>query len=438
MTDSLPAVDLLRFTTAGSVDDGKSTLIGRLLYDSKSIFEDQLEAITRTTERRGGEGVDLALFTDGLQAEREQGITIDVAYRYFATPRRKFIIADTPGHEQYTRNMVTGASTANLAIILIDARKGVLTQSRRHAYIAALLGIPHIVVAINKMDLVDYSQEAYEKIKAEFSAFCQKLNIHDLRFVPISALHGDMVVTAGKNMPWYEDEPLLSLLETIKINRDLNLQNFRFPVQLVSRPQTRELHDFRGYMGRIESGGIKVGDEIVVLPSGYASKIKEIHFYDKKLTKAAAPQSVILTIEDHLDISRGDMIVHRLPTPHAGHEGMPKVGKELDAMLCWMNEKPLDLTKKYLIKHTTNTVKAVISQLYYRVDINTLQQDTMVSELKMNEIGCASIKVQKPVIYDYYEDNRATGGFIVIDEVTNNTVAAGIICKKSKHASFVQ
>ncbi len=439
MTDVLPAtVDLLRFTTAGSVDDGKSTLIGRLLYDSKSIFEDQLEAIARTTERRGGQGVDLALFTDGLQAEREQGITIDVAYRYFATPKRKFIIADTPGHEQYTRNMVTGASTANLAIILIDARKGVLTQSRRHAYIAALLGIPHIIVAINKMDLVDYSQEVYEKIKAEFGLFFQKLGIRDLRFVPISALRGDMVVTVGKNMPWCEDEPLLSLLENIKIERDLNLHTFRFPVQLVSRPQAPGLHDFRGYMGRIESGGVNVGDEIVVLPSGYPSKIKEIHFYNDKLPKAVAPQSVILTIEDHLDISRGDMIVHRMPMPRAEHASAPHVGKELDAMLCWMNEEPLDLTKKYLIKHTTNTAKAVISQLHYRVDIDTLRQDTMVSELKMNEFGWVSIKVQKPVVYDYYQDNRATGGFIVIDEVTNNTVAAGIICKKSKHLSLIQ
>jgi len=439
MTDVLPpTVDLLRFTTAGSVDDGKSTLIGRLLYDSKSIFEDQLEAITRTTKRRGGQGVDLALFTDGLQAEREQGITIDVAYRYFATPKRKFIIADTPGHEQYTRNMVTGASTANLAIILIDARKGALTQSRRHAYISALLGIPHIVVAINKMDLVGYSQETYEKIKAEFSTFCRKLGIHDLRFVPISALYGDMVVAPGNNMPWYEDEPLLSLLESIKIVRDSNVRDFRFPVQLVSRPQTPDLHDFRGYAGRIESGRVKVGDEIVVLPGGYPSKIKEIYFYNKKLSKATVPQSVILTIEDHLDISRGDMIVHRAPTPHAGHTSAPLVEKELDAMLCWMSEKPLDLTKKYLIKHTTNTVKAAIPQLHYRVDINTLQQDTMVSELKMNEIGWVSVKVQKPLVYDYYQDNRATGGFIVIDEVTNNTVAAGIICKKSKHLSLVQ
>lgn len=425
--DAFQPIDLLRFTTAGSVDDGKSTLIGRLLYDSKSIFEDQLEAIERSTERRGGEGLDLSLLTDGLQAEREQGITIDVAYRYFATPRRKFIIADTPGHEQYTRNMVTGASTANLAIVLIDARKGVLTQSRRHAFIAHLLGIPHLIVAINKMDLVNYSQEVYERIKAEFSAFCAKLNVTDLQFVPISALHGDMVVSQGKNMPWYAGEPLLNVLERTKITDDYNLRDFRFPVQMVSRPQAAGLVDFRGYMGRVESGRVSIGDEIVVLPIGLSSKVKGIHFYQDELQEATVSQSVILTIEDHLDISRGDMIVHARKKGAAEAEALPQVGKQFDAMLCWMDTAPMDPSKKYLIKHTTNTVRAMISQLHYRIDINTLDRDKVSTPLRANEIGRVTIKAQKPLVYDYYQQNRATGGFILIEESTNNTVAAGMI-----------
>jgi sulfate adenylyltransferase subunit 1 len=412
-------MDLLRFITAGSVDDGKSTLTGRLLYDSKSIFEDQLEAIGRTTARRGGEGFDLALLTDGLQAEREQGITIDVAYRYFATPKRKFIIADAPGHEQYTRNMVTGASTANVAVILLDARRGVLTQSRRHAYIASLLGIPHFIVAINKMDLVDYSEKVYEDIRAEFSEFCAKLGARDIRFIPISSLFGDMVVTRGENLSWYQGETLMDGLENIKIAQDLNQREFRFPVQMVCRPQRAELHDFRGYMGRIESGHIKVGDEVIVLPSGYTSKVKEILAHEQNLKEAFAPQSVTLTLEDHIDISRGDMIVRPQSKPHTT--------RQFEAMLCWMSEQPMQPQRKYLIKHTTSTVKAILAEVQYKVDINTLDKDSTATELKMNEIGRVLVKVQKPIVCDAYQQNRATGAFVIIDEHTNNTVAAGMI-----------
>ena len=411
-------MDLLRFTTAGSVDDGKSTLIGRLLYDAKSIFEDQLQAMERSTERRGGTGVDLSLLTDGLQAEREQGITIDVAYRYFATPKRKFIIADTPGHEQYTRNMVTGASTANLAIVLIDARKGVLTQSRRHAYIAHLLGIPHLIVAINKMDLVDYSAAVYQNIQTEFSAFCQQLGARDVRFIPISALHGDNVVEKSARMPWYTGDTLLHTLEHIHIQHDINLRDFRFPVQIVCSPQISGLPDFRGYMGRIESGSIRAGDEIVVLPSGHRSRIKDILTHDGSLSVACAPQSVTLMLEDHIDISRGDMIVRP--------ENPPRSAREFHAMLCWMSEQPLHPRGKYLIKHTTHTAKAMVQEIEHKVDINTLATGA-ASELKMNEIGRVLIKVQRPVVCDAYRDNRASGAFIVIDEHTNTTVAAGMI-----------
>jgi sulfate adenylyltransferase subunit 1 len=411
--------ELLRFITAGSVDDGKSTLIGRLLHDSKSIFEDQLSAITHTSSRRGMESIDLSLLTDGLQAEREQGITIDVAYRYFATPKRKFIIADTPGHEQYTRNMVTGASTANLAIILIDARKGVLTQSRRHAYLASLVGIPHLVVAVNKMDLVDYSREVFERICKDFAAFAAGLKLSNVAYIPMSALNGDMVVERGDKLNWYKGMALMDLLESVPIDHDINLEDFRFPVQWVCRPQTEELHDFRGYMGRIESGFISVGDAVKVLPSGLTSRVKEIVTYDGNVEDAVAPQSVTLTIEDHLDISRGDMLVKTLE--------VPRVGKEFEAMLCWLSEQSLDPRRKYLIKHTTRTVKALISRIEYRVDINTLNHET-VDSLKMNDIGRVSLKVQQPLAYDSYERNHATGSFIVIDEVNNNTVAAGMIC----------
>ncbi len=411
--------ELLRFITAGSVDDGKSTLIGRLLHDSKSIFEDQLSAITHTSSKRGMESVDLSLLTDGLQAEREQGITIDVAYRYFATPKRKFIIADTPGHEQYTRNMVTGASTANLAIILIDARKGVLTQSRRHAYLASLVGIPHLVVAVNKMDLVDYSRDVFEQICKDFAAFAGGLKLDNVAYIPMSALNGDMVVERGDKLNWYEGITLMDLLESVPIDHDINLEDFRFPVQWVCRPQTEGLPDFRGYMGRIESGSISVGEAVKVLPSGLTSRIKEIVTYDGNVNDAIAPQSVTLTIEDHLDISRGDMLVKTLE--------VPRVGKEFEAMLCWLSEQSLDPRRKYLVKHTTRTVKALVSRIEYRVDINTLNHEA-VDSLKMNDIGRVSLKVQQPLAYDSYQRNHATGSFIVIDEVNNNTVAAGMIC----------
>jgi len=414
-------MELLRFTTAGSVDDGKSTLIGRLLVDSKGVFEDQLDAARIVEDKKGAKGAYLALLTDGLQAEREQGITIDVAYRYFATPKRKFIIADTPGHEQYTRNMVTGASTADLAIILIDARKGVLIQSRRHAYISLLLGIPHIVVAINKMDLVGYAEDVYQNIKADFTAFYSKLNLggSELTFIPISALEGDMVVTRGVNMPWYQGETLLGKLESAPIAGKTNAADFRFPVQYVSRPQTEQLHDFRGYMGRVESGSVKVGDAITVLPSGLTSRIKEIVTFDGNRQEALAPMSITLTLEDERDISRGDIIVHT--------DNQPQVLKELDATLCWMHETPLQAGKKYLIKHATSTIKAMVTALHQRMDIDTMEQIAAPSELKMNEIGRVSLKLLKPIACDPYRNNRATGGFIVIDDFTNQTVGAGMI-----------
>jgi sulfate adenylyltransferase subunit 1 len=411
--------ELLRFITAGSVDDGKSTLIGRLLHDSKAIFEDQLSAVERTSRRRGIQGLDFSLLTDGLQAEREQGITIDVAYRYFATPKRKFIIADTPGHEQYTRNMVTGASTANLTVILIDARKGVLTQSRRHAYIASLLGIPHIVVAVNKMDLVDYSQEVFDRIRQTFTEFAAGLSIRDVICIPISALKGDMVVERGGNLPWYDGPALLELLENIEIDYDLNLDDFRFPVQWVCRPATFEHHDFRGYTGRIESGIVAVGDRLTVLPSGRSSTLKRILTFDGELERAFAPQSVTLLLEDDIDISRGDMIVKS--------GDAVRVAKEYEADICWLAEQPLDLRRKYLIKHTTRLVKALITRIDHRVDINTLQLVDGISELHMNDIARLGIKVQQPLVIDGYASNRTTGNFIIIDEVTNNTVAAGMI-----------
>lgn len=411
--------ELLRFATAGSVDDGKSTLIGRLLVDCKGVFEDQLQSVQNYHERKGGQGVDLALLTDGLQAEREQGITIDVAYRYFATPKRKFIIADTPGHEQYTRNMVTGASTAALTIVLIDARKGILTQSRRHAYIAHLLQIPHVVVAINKMDLVEYSQEVYETIRTNFLKFTESLNIPNLYFIPISALEGDMVVTRGDKMNWYTGETLLGTLESIPVDNGLLEKPLRFPVQLVNRPQSEDLHDFRGYMGKIESGEVRVGDEVTVLPSGLRSKIKEIVTFDGNLDHAFAPQSVTLTLQDEIDIPRGEMLVASAQPA--------QVAREFEARLCWLDKASLQLQKKYFLKHTTNTVKAIITELQYQVDINTLEHNSAVHELHTNEIGRVRIKVQQPLIFDAYVDNRATGSFILIDADTNNTVAAGLI-----------
>ncbi len=404
---------MLRFITAGSVDDGKSTLIGRLLHDSKSIFEDQLSAMEKTTKRRGLQGIDLSLLTDGLQAEREQGITIDVAYRYFSTPKRKFIIADTPGHEQYTRNMVTGASTANLAIILIDARRGVLTQTKRHAYLASLVGIPHLVVAVNKMDLVGYSKEAFESIVAEFSDFAARLDIEDIVAIPMSALEGDNVVEKTENMPWYEGETLLSVLENVEREQDIG--DFRFPVQWVCRPG----QGFRGYMGRIESGSVAVGDEIAVLPSGRNSRIREIHTFDGPLLEAVAPQSVTLLLEEELDISRGDMIVKR--------DNQPKLSRTFEAMLCWLSEEPLDAKRKYLIKHGTRTSKIVFEKIDYRVNVNSLEQESGIASLSMNDIARVGLRAQHALAADSYAKNRATGSFILIDEFTNNTVAAGMM-----------
>ncbi len=409
---------LLRFITAGSVDDGKSTLIGRLLHDSKSIFEDQFSAITKTSEKRGMAAVDLSLLTDGLQAEREQGITIDVAYRYFATPKRKFIIGDTPGHEQYTRNMVTAASTANLAIILIDARKGVLTQTRRHTYIASLVGVPHVVLAVNKMDMVDYSQEKFDAIVADYRAFAAQLGLHEVACIPLSALSGDMVVDRGTNLDWYQGPTLMELLENVVIDNDLNTTDFRYPVQWVCRPQTEEFHDFRGYMGRIESGEIAVGEEITILPSGRTTRIKEIVTYDGKLQRAYAPQSVTLTLTDEIDISRGDMFVKK--------DSPPTVAKEFGAMLCWLAEAPLDKNRKYIIKHTTRMVKCLFSSVDYRVDVNTLEQHETAT-LNMNDIARVVLKVQQPLVIDHYLTDHGTGSFIVIDEATNNTVAAGMV-----------
>jgi sulfate adenylyltransferase subunit 1 len=412
------ATQLLRFITAGSVDDGKSTLIGRLLHDSKSIFEDQLSAISKTSAKRGMAAVDLSLLTDGLQAEREQGITIDVAYRYFATPGRKFIIGDTPGHEQYTRNMVTAASTANLVIILADARKGVLVQTRRHTYLASLVGIPHIVLAVNKMDLVDYSEARFSEICAEYLQFASLLGLTDVTCIPLSALAGDMIVERGDNLDWYQGTTLMNLLDNIVIDYDVNTTDFRYPVQWVCRPQTEEFHDFRGYMGRIEAGEIAVGDEITVLPSGRSSKVKEIVTYNGKLQCAYAPQSVTLTLEDEIDISRGDMFVRS--------ESLPKVAKEFEAMLCWLSETPLDRNRKYLVKHTTRTAKCLFSGIDYRVDVNTLEKHR-TDTLNMNDIAHVAMKVQQPLVFDSYITDRATGSFIVIDEASNNTVAAGMI-----------
>jgi sulfate adenylyltransferase subunit 1 len=411
--------ELLRFITCGSVDDGKSTLIGRLLHDAKSIFEDQLAAVATSTRRRGVDGVDLSLLTDGLQAEREQGITIDVAYRYFATPKRKFIIADTPGHEQYTRNMATGASTANLAVILVDARKGVLTQSRRHAYIANLLRIPHLLVAVNKMDLVGYSREVFAAIREAFAEYAARLRLRDVIYIPISALNGDMVVERGDNMPWYDGPPLLDLLETIEIDHDINLEDFRFPVQWVCRPQSAEYHDFRGYMGRIESGAINVGDSITALPSGRASRVKQILTHDGPLSRAFAPQSVTLLLEDELDVSRGDMLVK-------SSDGA-QVASEFNADLCWLSEQPLDTRRKYWVKHTTRTAKVWLTRIEHRVDVNASQLVGGVKSLQMNDIARVGIKSQQPLVIDSYARNRATGSFILIDEATNNTVGAGMI-----------
>jgi len=424
-TETLPRqMDLLRFATAGSVDDGKSTLIGRLLYDSKAIFEDQLEAVEATSRARGDEYTNLALLTDGLRAEREQGITIDVAYRYFATPRRKFIIADTPGHIQYTRNMVTGASTADLALILVDARKGLLEQSRRHAFLCSLLRVPHLVLCVNKMDLVDFSQDVFESIADEFTSFAAKLEAPDLAVVPISALHGDNIVTRSSRMPWYEGPSLLHHLERVHIASDRNLVDVRFPVQYVIRPQSTVVADYRGYAGQVASGILKPGDEIMVLPSGFTTRITAIETADGPVDEAFPPMSVTIRLADEIDIARGDLICR----PH----NAPEVAQNIEAMVCWMDEtRPLTVGTKYAIKHTTRAARAVVRGLQYRLDVNSLHRDESATSLTLNEIGRVRLRTTVPLLADEYRRNRTTGGFIIIDETTNRTVGAGMIIEAS-------
>jgi bifunctional enzyme CysN/CysC len=416
-------VELLRFATAGSVDDGKSTLIGRLLYDTKSIFEDQLDAVERTSRDRGDEYTNLALLTDGLRAEREQGITIDVAYRYFATPRRKFIIADTPGHIQYTRNMVTGASTADLALILIDARNGIVEQSRRHAFIASLLRVPHLVLVVNKMDLVDYDEKVFDSIRDEFRQFATKLDVHDLTFIPVSALKGDNVVTRSENMPWYDGSSLLHHLEEVHIASDRNLIDVRFPVQYVIRPQkqtSKELHDYRGYAGSVAGGVMKPGDEVVVLPSGLKSTVASIDKWGEEIAEAYPPMAVTVRLADDLDVSRGDMICR----PH----NMPTVTQDVDAMICWLSGgSSLQPRGMYAVKHTTRNVRAQVRDLEYRIDINTLHRDETADSLSLNEIGRVRLRTTQPLFVDAYRRNRTTGSFLLIDESTGSTVGAGMI-----------
>ncbi len=415
-------MELLRFTTAGSVDDGKSTLIGRLLYDTKSIFEDQLEAVERESRARRHEQVNLALLTDGLRAEREQGITIDVAYRYFATPKRKFIIADTPGHVQYTRNMATGASTANLALILVDARNGVVEQSRRHAILSSLLHVPHLVLCVNKMDLVGYDQGRFEEIRAEFESFCNRLEVEDLTSIPISALNGDNVVTRSPNMDWYEGPSLLHHLEHVYIGSDRNLIDPRFPVQYVLRPHSARFHDYRGYAGQVSSGVFQAGHEVLVLPSGLTSTIEAIDSFEGEVGEAFPPMSVTLRLADDLDVSRGDMIcrVHNRPS----------VGQDLDAMVAWMAETPMRVGAKYALKHTSRQGRALVQALHYRLDVNSLHRDLGAGSLALNEIGRVALRATVPLFYDEYRRNRATGSFILVDEATNNTVGAGMILEK--------
>jgi sulfate adenylyltransferase subunit 1 len=410
---------LLRFTTAGSVDDGKSTLIGRLLYDSKSIFEDQLEAIENTSKKKGHDGVDLALFTDGLRDEREQGITIDVAYRYFTTPKRKFIIADTPGHIQYTRNMVTGASTANVATILIDARHGVIEQTKRHAFIASLLQIPHIIVCINKMDLVNFSEDVFNTIVTQFEEISSKMLVTDVRFIPMSALLGDNVVNRSENMPWYQGAPMLHTLETMHISSDINKVDSRFPVQTVLRPQREGFIDYRGYAGRVAGGIFRVGQEVTVMPSGFTSKIKSIDTFDGPLEEAYAPMSVSITLEDDIDVSRGDMIVRS--------NNKPRALQDIDVMLCWLNNNPAKPRAKYTIKHTSNDQTAMIKEIIHKIDINTLERITDDKDLNMNDISKVKIRTTKPLMVDEYRENRTTGSIILVDDSTNETVAAGMI-----------
>jgi bifunctional enzyme CysN/CysC len=411
--------EMLRFATAGSVDDGKSTLIGRLLYDTKTLFDDQLKAVERTSEQRGDAYTNLALLTDGLRAEREQGITIDVAYRYFATPRRKFIIADTPGHIQYTRNMVTGASTADLAVVLIDARKGVVEQSRRHAFISSLLRIPHLVVAINKMDLVDYDEAVYEQITEEFSSWASRLEAPDITFIPMSALHGDNVVGRSENMPWYQGSSLLYHLEHVHIASDRNLIDNRFPVQWVVRPMTDEHHDFRGYAGQVASGVFKPGDEVVVLPSGRQTRVKRIETCDGPLAEAFPPLSVTMLLEDEIDVSRGDFICRV--------NNQPTATREFEAMVCWMSDRELTPRGRYAIKHTTRSARALVDDLRYRIDVNTLHRAEDATSLGLNEIGRVRLRTSVPLLIDDYRKSRTTGSFILVDEGTNDTVGAGMI-----------
>ncbi len=413
-------MELLRLATAGSVDDGKSTLIGRLLYDSKAIFEDQLASVERASVQRGHEYTNLALLTDGLRAEREQGITIDVAYRYFATPRRKFIIADTPGHVQYTRNMVTGASTADVAVVLVDARKGLLEQSRRHAYLATLLRIPHLVVAVNKMDLVDWSQERFRSIVADFSSFADSLlEVGDVTFIPMSALRGDNVVDRSDAMPWYDGLPLLEHLETVHIAEDRNLVNARFPVQYVIRPMSDAHHDYRGYAGQVAGGVLRAGDDVVVLPSGLRSRVSSIDTYDGPLEEAFAGMSVTVRLAHDVDVSRGDMIVR------AGDE--PSTSQDVEALVCWMVDQPLRQGGRYAIKHTTRWARAMVAEMEYRLDVNTLSTDESATELALNEIGRVRLRVTAPLMHDPYTENRTTGSFILVDEATNVTAGAGMI-----------
>lgn len=412
-------MELLRFTTAGSVDDGKSTLIGRLLYDSKSIFEDQMEAVKRSSERKGLENIDLSLLTDGLKAEREQGITIDVAYRYFATPKRKFIIADTPGHIQYTRNMVTGASTANLALILIDARNGVMEQTCRHSYIASLLQIPHLIVCVNKMDLVDYAEERFNEIVEVYTEFASKLDVNDIRFIPISALLGDNVVNHSDNMPWYQGGTLLSTLETVHVGSDENHIDARFPVQTIIRPHSDAYHDYRGYAGRVAGGIFRPGDKVTILPSGLNSTIKSIDTFKGPVEEAFPPMSVSMTLEDDIDVSRGDMIVTE--------NNQPEVSQDIDCMMCWLNPRGPQPGAKYFLRHTTREVRSVIKEIYYKININTLQRITDTQDVRMNDIFKVHLRTTQPLMVDGYRENRNSGSLILIDETTNETVAAAMI-----------
>lgn len=413
------AREILRFVTVGSVDDGKSTLIGRMLYDSKSIFLDQMDAVEKSSKNKGLAHVDLSLFTDGLKDEREQGITIDVAYRYFATPKRKFIIADCPGHIQYTRNMVTGASTANLALILVDARKGIIEQTKRHSFLTSLLQIPHLIVCVNKMDLVDYKEESYTKLVKDFEEFSKELNVKQIEYIPISALKGDNVVDKSDEMPWYKGGTLLETLEDIEISRDNNLENARFPIQTVIRPHSEEYHDFRGYAGKVVSGVFAKGDTVKLLPSGYTTKIKSIDSSNGELDIAFPPMSTCITLEDDLDLSRGDMIVKE------GDE--PKSINEFEAMICWLNQKEANIRAKFFLKHTSNEVRAMVKEIVYKIDINTMKKEESADSILMNDILRVKIKTTKPIFADPYNNNRYTGSFILVDETSFETVAAGMI-----------